>query len=429
MEDNSLIADEEWPAVRANDRIHLRFYEEKEDYGTVVNPTFTHQLFEDEKVVLKSGINAYINISLRDLHSDIECRDTDSQEDRDAICSKVSDTLVQSPSDSTLPPLPAHCLIDTFTIDRDEYFIYLVNHKDENAMDIFCKAEQLAIWFIETASPIDFTDDKWEALFLLRKSSENASSTPFVFVGYYTLFTFHNPVRGSKMRVCQALILPPYQGRGLGRQMLLQVYRVAAERESVVEVTVEDPAPGFQRLRDAVDVEWVLLLTAQQTHTKSTSGSEAMVKLTPAQQKFVHHCTEYRTLFFQKKSVASDCMVEAAASASVEAGSSGGGGEGCVGVKRPLSPTTTRATNTYTAPDASTRETCCNAVAPVAQPPSLKTFRLAVKKHLLATNGDLKGLCKADMQKELGELYAEMESRFKSVCRKEWAWMSAPCSS
>jgi GNAT superfamily N-acetyltransferase len=54
------------------------------------------------------------------------------------------------------------------------------------------------------------------------------------------------------MRVCQALILPPYQGRGLGRQMLLQVYRVAAERDSVVEVAVEDPAPGFQRQRDAV---------------------------------------------------------------------------------------------------------------------------------------------------------------------------------
>jgi hypothetical protein len=56
------------------------------------------------------------------------------------------------------------------------------------------------------------------------------------------------------------LVLPPYQGRGLGRHALLEVYALASRREEVLEVTVEDPCPGFQRLRDAVDMEWALLV-------------------------------------------------------------------------------------------------------------------------------------------------------------------------
>lgn len=79
------------------------------------------------------------------------------------------------------------------------------------------------------------------------------------FAGYMTLFTFHNPFLGSKIRVCQVLTLPHMQGRGLGREMLLAVYRLAQNRTSVTEVTVEDPCPAFERLRDAVDCEWVLL--------------------------------------------------------------------------------------------------------------------------------------------------------------------------
>lgn len=88
------------------------------------------------------------------------------------------------------------------------------------------------------------------------------------FAGYITLFTFHNPFLGSKIRVCQVLVLPHMQGQGLGREMLLAVYRLAQSRENVTEVTVEDPCPAFERLRDAVDCEWALLHIHQKLETK-----------------------------------------------------------------------------------------------------------------------------------------------------------------
>jgi ribosomal protein S18 acetylase RimI-like enzyme len=98
---------------------------------------------------------------------------------------------------------------------------------------------------------VDFADERWEVLYLYNSNTENISnidnngssssgngsnsieSSELMnenmfeegpirnFAGYMTLFTFHNPFLGSKMRVCQVLVLPHMQGRGLGREMLL----------------------------------------------------------------------------------------------------------------------------------------------------------------------------------------------------------------
>eukprot|EP00611_Tribonema_gayanum_P027326 TRINITY_DN6724_c0_g1_i1.p2 TRINITY_DN6724_c0_g1~~TRINITY_DN6724_c0_g1_i1.p2 ORF type:complete len:171 (-),score=79.70 TRINITY_DN6724_c0_g1_i1:377-889(-) len=57
------------------------------------------------------------------------------------------------------------------------------------------------------------------------------------------------------MRVCQALVLPMYQRQGHGHEVMEYLYRVAREWPACYEVTVEDPAPSFVHLRDAIDAE------------------------------------------------------------------------------------------------------------------------------------------------------------------------------
>jgi len=112
-------------------------------------------------------------------------------------------------------------------------------------------------------------------------------------VGYITLRSFPSPFRpinpGTIMRICQALILPPYQKQGHGIKMLNAVYDLAmvvydndhkcnneGEEDSqtqtqikshqqkehlyrnhsnIVEVNVEDPSPKFQILRNIVDYQ------------------------------------------------------------------------------------------------------------------------------------------------------------------------------
>jgi len=81
----------------------------------------------------------------------------------------------------------------------------------------------------------------------------------WVLAGYMTLYYFMNPVlpRPKCLRVCQVLILPPFQRRGLGALL----FRIAgshpnfAAASNVHELTVESPCEGFARMRDAVDLD------------------------------------------------------------------------------------------------------------------------------------------------------------------------------
>ena len=52
--------------------------------------------------------------------------------------------------------------------------------------------------------------------------------------------------------------MPSMQRGGYGSKLLHEVYTLAAAREVVVEVTVEDPAPGFSNMRDLSDIAWLL---------------------------------------------------------------------------------------------------------------------------------------------------------------------------
>ena len=129
------------------------------------------------------------------------------------------------------------------------------------------RAEKVAMWHIETADAVDYADEHWEIATLYRcqdvidNNNNNIDSCVRSVVGYMTLYTFLNPFKGAKLRVCQALILPHEQKKGLGRDMLLAIYRLAIERADVVEITVEDPCPGFEHMRDTVDCEWFVIFS------------------------------------------------------------------------------------------------------------------------------------------------------------------------
>ena len=98
---------------------------------------------------------------------------------------------------------------------------------------------------------------------------------------------------------------------GHGGEVLRQVYSLALERQHVVEVTVEDPAPGFVKLRDATDVghcrrlgafgtpsageEAVAAAAAALTEEEvvplpagAMASAQALTKLTPAQITLAH---------------------------------------------------------------------------------------------------------------------------------------------
>jgi histone acetyltransferase 1 len=142
--------------------------------------------------------------------------------------------------------------------------------------------QKLAYWFIDAASDIDITEGstEWKVLYLFQKHEDqndddgntcsSRSNRGFSLAGYMTLYHFCSPFRkptaGRVVRVCQALVLPPYQRQGHGIRMLEAVFTYAAaaantnstasanaDEQPIVVVNCEDPAPAFQLLRTVVD--------------------------------------------------------------------------------------------------------------------------------------------------------------------------------
>lgn len=127
----------------------------------------------------------------------------------------------------------------------------------DSARRLHSGMQSLAVWMIDAASAIDNEDPKWHLLLLQAEIKHPASLSPYwVTVGYTTLFEFFTPTRKASpmsMRLAQALVLPPLHRQGHGAALLRCAHRLA-ESLGAYQLTVEDPADGFRRLRDAHDV-------------------------------------------------------------------------------------------------------------------------------------------------------------------------------
>lgn len=483
--------------VHANDLINLIFVNQRQNTSSnsrkyeyhYSKPTYTHQLFNEEKIdfltekTQKAFHELYRSTATENAESDIapalliyiNCADlthysttrlVDVLIDRETLLAKIepaipvsslSISFAESILDSSrecaslnqiaamTPPgklLPAshssavaiESALLPSTPSRSSFEMYLASAADHGASELLSRAEKVAMWYIETADSVDFSDERWEVLnlYCTRSESIDGKEMPAIhlFAGYMTLFTFCNPFLGSKIRVCQALVLPHMQGKGLGRKMLLAVYELAKSRSCITEVTVEDPAPAFERLRDAVDCEWVMLNLYEQLRQKKLvlegsseptiieiglkridvmslqakisesflTGSadvkerSKQLKLTPAQTSFAYEALQYSVLIIPLIDTENSSARELASSApalvpaSILLADSSGVARGSEISKAVL--------------------------AALSLTPEYKTFRLAVKRRLLSSNKYLKEQSSSVMQLELEKLFKEQVIRY-----------------
>lgn len=140
--------------------------------------------------------------------------------------------------------------------------------------------QRLALWYIENADHVDIGDQSkgghWKVVYLFQKhQSETAGNCQYSLAGYMTLYhfisLFHKPEGGIIVRICQALLLPPYQGQGHGGQIIRAIYSKLARQGDkgqnqndndspykIVQINVEDPAPAFVALRNKTDYNYVM---------------------------------------------------------------------------------------------------------------------------------------------------------------------------
>lgn len=277
-----------------------------------IQPTFTHQIFEDELInnLTDDEINTIeiiIGINYHNLHHHLLICGNLSTDTIDFIHEKLKNFL---PKDYTygenmlnnyeennneisnyfLPPgrnlIEYNKIIEeedsnhfdrlkdednnlnledkinekNFKKRKYELKFYLSQNTDNNSLKLLRRLESIAIWFIETADGIDFNDPQWELLTYYKvpideQDDTSSQSNLPIFLGYQTFFSFLNPFSGSHLRICQALVLPLYQGKSYGQALLHLAYDLAESRSSVSSVTVEHPSTGFQILRSLVEFD------------------------------------------------------------------------------------------------------------------------------------------------------------------------------
>jgi hypothetical protein len=438
--------DEDEDPFRANDMIDLIFVEPDSSDYLVAVPQYTHQLFDDdghpeEVNFMEEPENCRVSVYIRcsdyrqlvgvpvgakegeqaqllarmqkGIPSDSEVfllsgnnnpgedeeADADDGEGDEVYRARIDAFAFEKPSKEDYPQGPAvgpGQFLASFTQNADTFEMYLASAKDPGVSALVRRAESLAMWFIETADGVDFSDERWQVLLLFRRCEcrRNAAGRripgeTLSLSGYVTLFRFNNPFAGSKIRICQALVLPHLQGRGLGREMLLCIYEWVRQQAEVVEITVEDPAPGFQSLRDAVDLEWCYthLRRPASTDQPALQPDEAdavakALKLTQAQAEFLVEAETYAAITQQTRT-RSSARIRSPVSASVAA------------LVSPVSPES----------DVQDKDVPHTELL-------LRPFRLLVKRRLLRTHPELRNLRKQQMQAELEKLYAEQQQRF-----------------
>ena len=495
-------------SVHANDFITLIFVDH---CGTIISsseiaaskdyqyfdskPTYTHQLFDEEKISFLSDVtlNAFnashdtagngsdgarlrpgllIYIKCDDLSHYATTRMISLQADKETLMEHIKSSLPLSSACHVGPETSFHSLVGKTSAvavpgnlllgsnnvldasmknhkqlpsSLSSFEMHLASAKDVGAQDLLLRAELIAKWYIETADSVNFADERWEVLNLHRKDSSgiigvdgtaaHAEACTYSFAGYMTLFTFNNPFLGSKIRVCQAFVLPHMQGSGLGRMMLLAVYQLAKSRPSIVEVTVEDPAPAFEKLRDSTDCEWALMYSNEQylLHSPPLVESDQASNQSPLSPKSENsHASKIASNLIKFESM----IKEAAAVTPAEEKAR------CKAIKLtpaqtsfafealqyaffiiPLmdakinspKPAVTK-NGIHVAADKiieKKREISTDVLCTLASSAEYRAFRLKVKRRLLNANKFLKERTSTVMQNQLEELYKDLTIRYQ----------------
>jgi histone acetyltransferase 1 len=191
----------------------------------------------------------------------------------------------------------------TITNCVHNFVLTIADGKSKKVSEYHASVERLALFFIENADTVNVANTDggyWKILYIWKKdvdgngnddnndndNDDKKKKHKYSLVGYFTLFhfiaLFHKPEPGLIIRICQALVLPPFQGQGHGKRLLEAVNNLAHQNQekkdnddiihrTIVQINVEDPAPAFVALRNKVD--WKLILENYQEWNWPSKGT------------------------------------------------------------------------------------------------------------------------------------------------------------
>lgn len=146
---------------------------------------------------------------------------------------------------------------------RKKFQIYHCNSETVGFNQFQARMQSLVMWFIESATMVDFQDPRWDFFIVFEKYNpslnEDPQATPissddrYYFAGYASVYRYYAYPDRTRPRVSQMLLLPPYRRNGLGTALLQSIYDYYAKQPSTLDITAEDPDEEFISMRDFLD--------------------------------------------------------------------------------------------------------------------------------------------------------------------------------
>lgn len=159
---------------------------------------------------------------------------------------------------------------------------------DRAVKQLVTRVQILVSLFIEGGTPIDVDEsdaDRWTVFFLYTRYTDPATKREvYMFGGYCTVYRFYlyqlpsppaSPTRDDldlgdgnfdlsqlpcRSRISQFIIIPPFQGKGVGSQFYQSIFNQYLNHPQTLEITVEDPNEAFDDMRDICDLTYLRMV-------------------------------------------------------------------------------------------------------------------------------------------------------------------------
>ncbi|OTA85090.1 hypothetical protein M434DRAFT_24456 [Hypoxylon sp. CO27-5] len=305
--------EDEW-TVKANESVSLSLVRNAPSTSgavTTFGPKFTYPIFgQDEQIFGYKDLTIALRFDARDLRPNLDVRfskmfrkvgdveatpiESTFKEFLPAVAFQTRNQYSEAVHNLPLMWTPPGTLVKTVEKSGEEYEVWHGTLDMPEVHQLMKRIQITVLFFIEGGSYIiepdqDLPDKslaRW-SVFLVYKKERNyevATRDRYIFQGFATTYKFwvfepttllaspDNKMAGDswelpegdsnegmihRLRISQFVILPPFQGKGIGALLYNTIYEAAINSPTTTELTVEDPNEDFDLLRDLCDLKYL----------------------------------------------------------------------------------------------------------------------------------------------------------------------------
>lgn len=110
------------------------------------------------------------------------------------------------------------------TKDGRTFETYLCDSETPNFRKYHTKFESFIFWFIDASSRIEH-DENWRFFVVFEKYNDVDGEIRYASVGYASIYLCYAYPDMKRPRISQFLILPPFQNKGIGSNLIETIYK------------------------------------------------------------------------------------------------------------------------------------------------------------------------------------------------------------